>query len=152
MRVELGDGAPPAPIWPEGILGTTFREEDARPLHELLEHAYRMGGGSVAPFDEWLPAMTSDVEFDPALWFLARSDDGLAGAVLCWTSAFVKDVVVHETWRRRGLGEALLRQALFAFAARGAAGVELKVHATNAGAIRLYGRLGFVVVERIPAG
>jgi ribosomal protein S18 acetylase RimI-like enzyme len=151
MRIELADG-PPGPTWPEGIRVATFRDEDAGALHALLERGYRKGGGSVAGFEEWLPTMTGDAEFDPALWFLAWADDALAGVALCWTSGFVKDLVVGESWRRRGLGEALLRQTLAAFAARGAAGVELKVHATNAGAVRLYERLGFVVVERIPAG
>jgi ribosomal protein S18 acetylase RimI-like enzyme len=152
MRVDLEGNAPGEPAWPEGIRVSTFRQEDAGALHALLEHGYRKGGGSVDGFETWLPAVTGDGEFDPSLWFLARAEDRLAGAALCWTSAFVKDLVVHESWRRRGLGEALLRRVLTEFAARGAAAVELKVHATNAGAVRLYERLGFVVVERIPAG
>ena len=150
MRVELGSGAPDDPAWPEGIRVSTFRLDDARALHALLEHGYRRGGGTVDRFEAWLPAMTGDPEFDPSLWFLARAEDRLAGAALCWTSAFVKDLAVHESWRRRGLGEALLRRVLAAFAARSATAVELKVHAANAAAVRLYERLGFVVVERIP--
>lgn len=150
MRVVLR--VAPEPAWPAGIRASTFEPEDARALHALLAHGYRRGGGSVEPFETWLPAMTGDAEFDPTLWFLAWAEDRLAGAALCWTSAFVKDIVVHETWRRRGLGEALLRRVLAAFAARDAAAVELKVEATNAGAVRLYERLGFAVVERIPAG
>jgi ribosomal protein S18 acetylase RimI-like enzyme len=59
---------------------------------------------------------------------------------------------VHETWRRRGVGEALLRHVLATFAARGAPAVELKVHSTNAGALALYERVGFRVVERLPPG
>ena len=46
--------------------------------------------------------MTSDAEFDRELWFLAEPEGGsLAGAALCWTSAFLKDLVVHESWRGR---------------------------------------------------
>ena len=56
---------------------------------------------------------------------------------------------MHETWRRHGLGEALLRLAFRTFQARGAAGVELKVHAENTPAIRLYERVGMRAVERI---
>lgn len=151
MRVVLR-GGPAGPAWPDGIRVATFRPEDAPALHALLEHGYRRGGGSVDRFEAWLPAMTGDAEFDPSLWFLAWEEDRPAGAALCWTSAFVKDLVVHESWRRHGLGEALLRRVLAEFAARGAATVELKVHAANTGAVRLYERLGFVVVERIPAG
>jgi ribosomal protein S18 acetylase RimI-like enzyme len=93
--------------------------------------------------------MAADEEFDPELWFLAQSGPMLAGAVLCWTSAFVKDVVVHESWRRRGVGEALMRHAFRAFAARGAEAVDLKVQASNAGAAALYERVGMRVVERL---
>ena len=69
--------------------------------------------------------------------------------MLCWTSAFVKDVVVRESWRRRGLGEALLLCAFNALATRGATAVELKVEAANQSAVRLYERLGMQVVEQL---
>jgi GNAT superfamily N-acetyltransferase len=66
--------------------------------------------------------MTADQEYDPALWILAEQEAILVGAILCWTSGFVKDLVVDESWRRRGLGEVLLRYALATFAGRGSAG------------------------------
>ena len=152
MRRPLED-APPTPAWPEGIGVRNFRPEDAPAIHALLEHAYR-GGGSVDPFETWLPAMTSDPEFDPELWFLAQAEGGsLAGAALCWTSAFLKDLVVHESWRGRGLGTALVHHVLGEFRRRDAAGVELKVESENPyGAQRLYERLGFVVVEHLRPG
>ena len=56
-----------------------------------------------------------------------------------------------ESFRRRGLGEALVREALSLFHARGADAVELKVQADNpTRAWALYERLGFRVVERLP--
>lgn len=75
----------------------------------------------------------------------------MAGATLCWTSGFVKDLVVRESWRGRGLGEALMRDALKVFTHRGARSVQLKVHGDNNGAVRLYERIGMRVVERLPA-
>jgi ribosomal protein S18 acetylase RimI-like enzyme len=150
MRVELA--APlPAPAWPAGVRVRGYRPADASGLHALLAHAYRHGGGSVDAFEPWREALEGDAEFDPALCVLAADDEGLAGAAICWTSAFVKDLVVHERWRRRGLGEAVLRHALGLLAARGAVHADLKVHAPNDAAIRLYERLGFRVVERLPA-
>ena len=97
----------------------------------------------------WLPELTGDAEFAAELCFLAEADQVLAGAALCWTSAFVKDLVVDPSWRRRGLGESLLRHVFATFAARASGAVELKVEATNAGAIRLYERVGMRVVERL---
>lgn len=149
MRVELSPEHLGEPVWPSDVGVRTFEPGDAESLHALLEHGYRGGGGSVAAFETWLPQMTTDEEFDPELWFLAESREVLVGAVLCWTSAFVKDVVVHESWRRRGVGEALLLHAFDALAIRGATAVELKVAATNTGAVRLYERLGMRVVERL---
>jgi ribosomal protein S18 acetylase RimI-like enzyme len=151
MRRPLEDD-PPTPSWPDGIGVRSFHPEDAPAVHALLEHAYRGGGGSVDPFETWLTAMMSDAEFDPELWFLAELEGGsLAGAALCWTSAFLKDLVVHDSWRGRGLGAALVHHVLGEFRERGAPAVELKVASDNpAGAQRLYERLGFVVVERLP--
>ena len=148
MRIEL-DGVPPAAAtWPTGIALRGFTAADARPLHRLLEHGYRDGGGHVAPFPAWLEATIGDADFDPQLCFLALAGEQLAGAALCWRSAFVKDLVVDESWRRRGLGEQLLRHVFATFAARGAAKVELKLEPTNEAALRLYTRVGMVVVER----
>jgi ribosomal protein S18 acetylase RimI-like enzyme len=150
MRVELPalDGRPHA--WPPGIEVRSYEPPYARPLHDLLVRGYQRGGGSVARFDEWLPATVGDAEWDPALCFLATYGGVLAGVALCWTSAFVKDIVVDGQWRRRGLGEALLRQVLETFTLKGATAVDLKVHATNKGAVRLYERIGMRVVERLP--
>jgi ribosomal protein S18 acetylase RimI-like enzyme len=150
MRVELPTRAGRGPLWPAGIDVRGYQASDARPLHDLLVRGYEHGGGSVAPFDQWLPQTTDDPEWDPALCFLATSGGALAGVALCWTSAFVKDLVVAEPWRRRGLGEALLRHVLETFALLGATAVELKVHATNAEAVRLYERVGMQVSERYP--
>ena len=150
MRIELSPDRLGEPAWPHGVHVRTFETADAKSLHALLEHGYRRGGGSVAAFETWLPQMTTDDEFDPALWFLAECREMLIGAVLCWTSAFVKDVVVHESWRGRGIGQALLVHAFNTLAARGATAAELKVEATNATAVRLYERLGMRVVERLP--
>lgn len=149
MRVELSPDRLRGPVWPDGVRPRALEPGDARSLHSLLEHGYRHGGGSVAAFETWWTQMTTDEEFDPRLWFLAESEEMLVGGVLCWTSAFVKDVVVHESWRRRGLAEALLLCAFNALSARGAAAVELKVEAGNENAVRLYDRLGMQVVERI---
>jgi ribosomal protein S18 acetylase RimI-like enzyme len=153
MRRTL-ENDPPTPAWPQGIGVRSFRSEDAPAVHALLEHAYRGGGGSVDQFETWLPAVTSDAEFDPELWFLAEAEGGsLAGAALCWTSAFLKDLVVHESRRGRGLGAALVHHVLGEFRRRDAAAVDLKVESDNPSeAQRLYERLGFVVVERLPPG
>jgi ribosomal protein S18 acetylase RimI-like enzyme len=152
MRIEIDPSRLEQPRWPPGVCARAFTPSDAEALHSLLVRGYRRGGGSVAEFGVWLPEMTRDEEYDAALWLLAEARTALVGAVLCWTSGFVKDLVVDESWRSRGLGMALMRQALATLAERGVGRLELKVHADNASAIRLYERVGMRVVERIGEG
>jgi ribosomal protein S18 acetylase RimI-like enzyme len=148
MRIELPSEIP-RPTWPEGSHVRGFHSSDAERLHALLAHGYQRGGGTVDAFENWLPALTGDSEFEPELCFLVEVGDDLAAAAICWSSAFVKDIVVHENWRRRGFGESLLRLAFRTFQDRGSTHVELKVQAQNAPAIRLYERVGMRAVERM---
>jgi ribosomal protein S18 acetylase RimI-like enzyme len=148
MRIDLR-GEVPRPTWPEGSSVRGFHESDGPRLHALLEQGYRNGGGAVAAYEAWLPTLTGDSEFDPELCFLVEVGDELAAAAICWTSGFVKDIVVAETWRRHGLGEALLRHAFRELARRRLHSVDLKVHADNTPAIRLYERVGMRTVERL---
>jgi len=146
MSAALPPGGPP-PRWPAGIRPATWRAGDAPAVHAVLVAAYRDGGGAVGSFAEWAPWFTGDAEFDPETCFLARQNDGaVAGVCLCWSSGFVKDLCVAPDARRQGLGESLMRTALEVFRARGHDEVRLKVEASNANAIRLYERLGFVTV------
>jgi GNAT superfamily N-acetyltransferase len=115
MRVELDPRALEEPRWPDEVRVRTFTAADTENLHSLLVRAYRHGGGSVSNLDTWREEMIGDEEYDPSLWILAEADEALFGAVLRWTSGFVKDLLVDEAWRRRGLGEALMRYAFAAF-------------------------------------
>jgi mycothiol synthase len=59
----------------------------------------------------------------------------------------IQNVGVLPNFRGRGLGTALVRQALLSFAELGLEKAYLEVTAENAGAYRLYERLGFVPVH-----
>ena len=61
--------------------------------------------------------------------------------------AWVEDVVVAESARRRGVGEALNAAAIAEARQRGAITVELTSHPSRAAANRLYQRMGFVMRE-----
>lgn len=140
----------PAAAWPAGVRVTPFSEPAARATHALLEECYAAGGGEVDPYEEWHCRFTEDAEFDASACVLAWRGPELVGAALCWSSAFIKDLCVHPSLRRRGLGTAFVAEVLRRFAGRGALAVELKAHSDNpSGATRLYAHLGFVVVERV---
>ena len=151
METELHE-APPQPHWPEGICVRTFVPgQDERPLFEAVEDAFRdMWGRPRGTFERFV-GMTEQQSFDPALWFLARDGDEIAGATLCKTLAgegWVNVVGVRRRWRNRGLGLALLRHALAEYQRRGVRKVALSVDAESiTGAPRLYGRAGMHVRE-----
>ena len=148
MRIGLPSEIP-RPEWPEGSHVRGLPLVGCRASsHALLEHGYQRGGGSVEAFGAWLPALTGDSEFDPQLCFLVEVGDDLAAAAICWSSAFVDDLVVR-TGGAAASARALLRIAFEHVPARGASHVELKVQAQNAPAIRLYERVGMRTVERI---
>jgi ribosomal protein S18 acetylase RimI-like enzyme len=139
------------PTWPAGIAARTFEAADAAAVHVLLDEAYGGWDSTYVPLghEDWLRAMTGDVEFDPTVWWLAERNGALAGCALWWSSGWLKDVVVRESERGLGLGAALIRQGFAAFARHGVRRVGLKVDAANpTGAPRLYERLGFTTERR----
>ena len=62
----------------------------------------------------------------------------------------VKDLAIHPDARQQGLGRDLLRRALGALSAAGAALVKLEVRASNDAALSLYRSEGFEPLRRIP--
>jgi ribosomal protein S18 acetylase RimI-like enzyme len=130
--------------WPDWATLTPLTPALAPEAHALLVECYRTGYGSVPmDFDLWWAATRHDPEFDANLCFCVVQDEHLVGFELCWTSGFIKDLVVLPFLRHQGVGEALLRHAFATFKARGATEVALKVEADNLAAIRLYRKVGF---------
>lgn len=134
------------PSWPADVSLTELIPDIAREVHDLLTLGYKNGGGSVAPFSDWWSGLLSDAEFDASLCFLARDTKGIIGIAQCWTSAFVKDLVVHPRRRNEGIGASLLLHAFAVFYHRGARAVDLKVEEGNTSAIRLYLKSGMQAI------
>lgn len=150
MRRDLRE-AIAEPVWPEGLSLAVFSESRAAEAHALLQLAYADGGGAVPPFGEWWPRLSADSEYDPAFCFLLEDSGGrAAGFAQCWTTSFIKDLVVHPRWRRRGVGRALMLHIFRAFQGRGAPALDLKVHADNPGAVPLYESLGMARISTGP--
>jgi ribosomal protein S18 acetylase RimI-like enzyme len=85
--------------------------------------------------------------------FLARAEGGsILGAanvtvyrVPTGVRAIIEDVIVDESARGQGIGEALVRQALDEAKARGAPAVTLTSNPGRVAANRLYQRMGFAL-------
>jgi ribosomal protein S18 acetylase RimI-like enzyme len=153
MEVDLAEPPPPA-RFPEGVEVRTYTAADGRAVQELLDAAYSAWDDAYVPMahDDWLAFMTEDASFDPSCWWLADANGELAGVCLTWREGWIKDIATAQAWRGRGLGKALLLQALAAHRARGNSKVGLKVDDRNpTGAIQLYERCGFRVDRRFQA-
>jgi ribosomal protein S18 acetylase RimI-like enzyme len=96
----------------------------------------------------WRERFDSDPEYDPALCFIAQDEQGIVGVAQCWTSAYIKNLVVHPRVQGQGLGRALLLHAFKVFQLRREGFVDLKVLEDNPRARRLYESAGMRVVRR----
>ena len=146
------DGDLPEPRWPEGVAVRAYVPADAVGVKALLDDAYAAWDDAyvMRTQNEWQRWMTQHDEFDPELWFLVERAGSLVACALHWKESngrgWVKDLVVRESERGRGLAKALLHLGFRSYAARGVERVGLKVDSRNpTGALQLYERLGFVV-------
>lgn len=105
-------------------------------------------GWSQAEWIDWTssePTFRSDlsalaVVHGQAVGFVTNDDDGRHGYII--------QVGVHPNWRGKGLGAALTTYALQKWQEAGKEAVILHVNVNNPVAVRLYQRLGFVVIRR----
>jgi GNAT superfamily N-acetyltransferase len=156
MLVEH-EGEPPAPEWPEGFRVTRFEPGDGPAFHATLDEAFAEEWNFVSePYERWAERRMNVPDFDPTLWFVVREADEVA-AVLRGDperagAGWVGALGVRRSWRKRGLGLALLRHAFGEFYRRGQPRVGLGVDAQNpTGATRLYERAGMHIAYEAAA-
>lgn len=147
MRRDLGQPVA-EPHWPVAIRPLPFTLDQAPAIHRLLTLGYRDGSGSVPDYRQWLNAFEHDPEFDTGLCFVAVDDQGPAGVITCWTSAFIKDLVVHPRARRQGVAMALLTLLFSHLRQRGEPRVDLLVMENNLMARQLYEKTEMSYVRR----
>ena len=155
MAIEL-EGAPAAPSLPAGLELRSFRAGEERAVYETHMETFEDSWEHVhVPFERWLHWTVERPGFEPDLWLLACEGEDIAGIVLCRINAedprtgWVTILGVRRAWRRRGLGEALLRAGFAALAGRGCRRAVLGVDAESlTGAHRLYERAGMHVAAR----
>lgn len=149
MRRNLAEAVPKI-TWPQGIVLTQYRPESAKAVHRLMEQGFLDGGGRAPALEVWQQRFETDPEYDPTLCFIALDANGIVGVCQCWTSAYIKSLVVHPRAQGLGLGRALLLHAFNVFQQRREGFVDLKVLEDNLRAQRLYERAGMYVVRREP--
>lgn len=159
MSIHLEE--PPSVTWPlEITLVTQAQRDDALAVYRVKQETFQDHRDSIAVsekagFPLWLHRMTSDPGYDPSLWFLAMEGDEIVGIALGKQNlegeqpqGWIETLGVRRSWRRRGVGLALLQHAFGEFYRRGLSEVSLIVDASSlTGATRLYERAGMYVKE-----
>ena len=145
MTISLDEAVPP--VWPDGVRPGVFRSGDEQEVHALVEETFADNANHERQsFEEWKAFMMERDTFDPNLWIFARADQEMVGVVLCPNypdEGWIRQLSVKQSWRGRGLGMALLRQALMEFHNRGRETASLMVDSFNrTGARALYERAG----------
>jgi ribosomal protein S18 acetylase RimI-like enzyme len=107
----------------------------------------QLSSSTAAPDQERLRAI---VEFPANRVLVAREDEEIVGTLTLvifpiptGLRAWIEDVVVDESARGKGVGEALTLEALRLATAEGARSVDLTSRPSREAANRLYQRLGF---------
>jgi mycothiol synthase len=137
-----------------GIRLRTFAYgQDDRAMHSAVQESFADHWGFVQRgFEEWSEHLFHESAFNPDLWFVAEEGTEVAGFLMALEEEgkiWVAMLGVRPAWRKRGIGEALLRHAFIEFRERGYPEVGLAVDAANeTGATALYERVGMRTTRR----
>jgi ribosomal protein S18 acetylase RimI-like enzyme len=166
-KMEVALAGLPAPVWPEGFRALAWRPE-LLPMHaDVLARCFHgeldaVVFPSLGSRDGCLGLMTEISRrraFIPEATWLAVGPDGPCGTIQALRErgylGAIQNIGICPSLRGRGLGQALLLQALAGMYDSGLGRAVLEVTAQNDAAIRLYRRFGFrrakVVYKAVPA-
>jgi GNAT superfamily N-acetyltransferase len=160
MMIHM-EAPPPAPVWPDGITLTDFRETPNLRLFAAARNAgFRDHRGFIEmPIDvlteRWQRHIDADTRHDPELLVLAQDGTESAGLVIGEYSdeydntGWIDILAVMPAHRRRGLGLALLHHAFGLYWSRGIRSVGLGVDgASLTNAVALYERAGMHIDKK----
>ncbi|MEV4344800.1 GNAT family N-acetyltransferase [Actinoplanes sp. NPDC049596] len=153
MQMSL-DGVPPtAPEPPAGVTVRLVRPDDdadMRAFHGVIQQAFLDSDHRTADYEAWRKILDEEKTHVYDEWFVAEVDGQVAGALESSADSgdgndegWVKRLGVLAPYRKRGLGETLLRHAFAVYARKGYAKAGLGVDLANpTQAARLYLAVG----------
>lgn len=157
MRLELGSDPPEASPTPVGLEIRPYTDQDADQLLSAVNDIFEADPFFVQMTRAQFQAnYVAKPGMNHILWLLAWADEKIAGFALGFSESHGDDCVgelrsvgVRPGWRKRGLGEAVVRRTLRQLHEQGLRSVTLGVDASNeTQAVRLYERVGMRVVAR----
>jgi mycothiol synthase len=152
MTMSLEGVAPEPPQPPAGVTVRPVRahdEAEMRRFHATIEEAFRDTDHQATGYDTWRQRVAGESSVSYDEWFVGEVDGEWAGVLQSSDSSaedgtgWVSDLAVLRAYRRRGVGEALLRRAFATYAAKGRTSAGLGVDLANpTRAARLYRAVG----------
>jgi mycothiol synthase len=152
MQMSL-DGVPAtAPEPPAGVTIRPVRADDdadLRRFHAVIEEAFQDSDHRATDYETWRAQFGAESTLSFDEWFVGEVDGRFAGVLQSSDAmaeegeGWVKYLAVLGAYRRRGLGEALLRRAFATYAGKGRTRAGLGVDLANpTEAARLYRAVG----------
>lgn len=157
MQIELDDQPPEVPPVPDGFEFRDFQDSNTEAVRLAMNEAFERDPlfhpASPGIFQEFYRGQRG---FDPSLWVLAWAGNDLAGYILSFSErsgdkelGWVASLGVLAAWRRRGLGDALLRTSFYRLHQTGLRKIGLGVDASNeTNALHLYQRAGMRILTQ----
>ena len=153
MQRPLDDVSPVLPSPPAGVTIRTVRPDDdadMRAFHHVVEQAFLDSDHRSVSYQDWRKQVDAEEVHVFDEWFVAEADGVMAGVLESTYDSdedndegWVKRLAVLKPYRKRGLGEALLRRAFAVYAAKGYTKAGLGVDLENpTKAARLYLAVG----------
>ncbi|BCJ54020.1 hypothetical protein Asp14428_54950 [Actinoplanes sp. NBRC 14428] len=152
MTMSL-DGVSPVP--PEPPAGITVRpvrpddEDEMRRFHATIEEAFRDSDHHATDYATWRAQVDAEASVSYDEWFVGEAGGEWAGVLQSSDSnaedgtGWVRALAVLRAYRRKGVGEALLRRAFATYAGKGRTSAGLGVDLANpTRAARLYRAVG----------
>ncbi|WP_203815196.1 GNAT family N-acetyltransferase [Paractinoplanes ferrugineus] len=152
MQMSLEGVPPTAPEPPAGVTVREVRgddEEDLRAVHSVIFQAFADTDHRGSDYESWRRQVANESSRSFDEWFVAETDGEIVGALQSSDSGiddnegWVKRLGVLRAYRKRGVGEALLRRAFAVYAGKGRTRAGLGVDLENpTQAARLYYAVG----------
>ncbi|MEV4704132.1 GNAT family N-acetyltransferase [Actinoplanes sp. NPDC049316] len=152
MTMSLDGVSPEPPQPPAGVIVRPVRADDEaemRRFHATIEEAFRDTDHQATGYDTWRERLAAESSVSYDEWFVGEVDGEWAGVLQSSDSSvedgigYVSYLGVLRPYRRRGVGEALLRRAFATYAAKGRSTAGLGVDLANpTRAARLYRAVG----------
>lgn len=121
----------------------TMKQGDAAQLAQLEQMCFS---------DPWSEnAFLYELKNPLSLWLVAEDAGRIAGYVGTQTvldQSDMMNIAVHPDYRRQGIGEKLISQVIPMLNAKGSKSLFLEVRTSNAPAISLYEKMGFIQVGK----